>query len=44
MSKNDTRRDEVLLAFLARTVHPEVAADVTEAMKQVEELNRLLAR
>lgn len=35
--------DEVLLAFLARTVHPEVAADVTEAMKQVEELNRLLA-
>ena len=35
--------DEVLLAFLARTVHPEVAADVDEAMKQVEELNRLLA-
>ncbi|MFI6093855.1 Shedu anti-phage system protein SduA domain-containing protein [Streptomyces sp. NPDC051218] len=35
--------DEVLLAFLARTVHPEVAADVEEARKQVEELNRLLA-
>ncbi|WP_306972095.1 AbiJ-related protein [Streptomyces canus] len=35
--------DEVLLAFLARTVHPEVAADVEAAMKQVEELNRLLA-
>lgn len=35
--------DETLLAFLARTVHPEVAADVVEAMKQVEELNRLLA-
>lgn len=35
--------DEVLLDFLARTVHPEVAADVEEAMKQVEELNRLLA-
>lgn len=35
--------DEVLLAFLARTVHPEVAAGVEEAMKQVEELNRLLA-
>ncbi|MER5804910.1 Shedu anti-phage system protein SduA domain-containing protein [Streptomyces mirabilis] len=35
--------DEVLLAFLARTVHPEVAAGVDEAMKQVEELNRLLA-
>ena len=35
--------DEVLLAFLARTVHPEVAADVEEATKQVEELNRLLA-
>ncbi|WP_435191752.1 Shedu anti-phage system protein SduA domain-containing protein [Streptomyces sp. bgisy126] len=35
--------DEVLLAFLARTVHPEVAASVDEAMKQVEELNRLLA-
>ncbi|MEU5184833.1 Shedu anti-phage system protein SduA domain-containing protein [Streptomyces longwoodensis] len=35
--------DEVLLAFLARTVHPEVAASVEEAMKQVEELNRLLA-
>ncbi|MFD8440640.1 Shedu anti-phage system protein SduA domain-containing protein [Streptomyces microflavus] len=35
--------DEVLLAFLARTVHPEVAADVEEAAKQVEALNRLLA-
>ncbi|MGW3209766.1 AbiJ-related protein [Streptomyces sp. NPDC001135] len=35
--------DEVLLAFLARTVHPEVAAGVEEATKQVEELNRLLA-
>lgn len=35
--------DEVLLAFLARTVHPEVAADVEAALKQVEELNRLLA-
>lgn len=35
--------DEVLLAFLARMVHPEVAAGVEEAMKQVEELNRLLA-
>jgi hypothetical protein len=32
----------VLLAFLARTVRPEVAAGVEEAMKQVEELNRLL--
>ncbi|WP_406088833.1 Shedu anti-phage system protein SduA domain-containing protein [Streptomyces sp. NBC_01013] len=35
--------DEVLLAFLARTVHPEVATGIEEAMKQVEELNRLLA-
>jgi AbiJ N-terminal domain 3/Domain of unknown function (DUF4263) len=35
--------DGVLLAFLARTVHPEVAAGVGEAVKQVEELNRLLA-
>jgi hypothetical protein len=35
--------DEVLLAFLARTLHPEVTVDVGEAMKQVEELNRLLA-
>ncbi|PJM91429.1 Shedu anti-phage system protein SduA domain-containing protein [Streptomyces sp. CB01373] len=35
--------DEVLLAFLARMVHPEVAASIEEAMKQVEELNRLLA-
>ncbi|MFF8610692.1 hypothetical protein ACF06X_32815 [Streptomyces sp. NPDC015346] len=35
--------DEVLLAFLARTVHPEVAAGVEEATKRVEELHRLLA-
>jgi hypothetical protein len=35
--------DEVLLAFLERMVHPEVAAGVEEAVKQVEELNRLLA-
>ncbi|MDV9168625.1 DUF4263 domain-containing protein [Streptomyces sp. W16] len=35
--------DEVLLTFLARVVHPEVAADVEEAMKHVEELNLLLA-
>lgn len=35
--------DEALLAFLARTVYPEVAADIEEAAKQVEELNRLLA-
>ncbi|MFJ8495027.1 DUF4263 domain-containing protein [Streptomyces sp. NPDC094038] len=35
--------DEVLLNFLARMVHPEVAADVEEAMKHVEELNLLLA-
>ncbi|MDH6110106.1 hypothetical protein P3T36_005832 [Kitasatospora sp. MAP12-15] len=35
--------DEVLLAFLARMVHPEVAADVEEATGRVEELNRLLA-
>ncbi|MFD0346029.1 hypothetical protein ACFQ0M_07940 [Kitasatospora aburaviensis] len=35
--------DEVLLAFLARVVHPEVAADVEEALAYVEELNRLLA-
>ncbi|MEU9413746.1 Shedu anti-phage system protein SduA domain-containing protein, partial [Streptomyces sp. NPDC048281] len=35
--------DEVLLTFLARMVHPEVAADVEEAVKHVEELNLLLA-
>ncbi|MFD0274638.1 Shedu anti-phage system protein SduA domain-containing protein [Kitasatospora sp. NPDC127111] len=35
--------DEVLLAFLARLVHPEVAAGVEEALAHVEELNRLLA-
>lgn len=35
--------DEVLLSFLARVVHPEVAADVEEAMKHVEALNLLLA-
>ena len=35
--------DQVLLAFLARTVHPEVAADIEEATRHVEELNRLLA-
>ncbi|TQF01485.1 hypothetical protein E6W39_03520 [Kitasatospora acidiphila] len=35
--------DEVLLAFLARVVHPEVVADVEEATGHVKELNRLLA-
>ncbi|AUG76850.1 hypothetical protein CFP65_1984 [Kitasatospora sp. MMS16-BH015] len=35
--------DEVLLAFLSRVVHPEVAADAAEAAGHVEELNRLLA-
>ncbi|WP_405539491.1 DUF4263 domain-containing protein [Streptomyces sp. NBC_00075] len=35
--------DEVLLTFLVRMVHPEVAADVEEAIKHVEELNLLLA-
>ncbi|MFJ8979916.1 Shedu anti-phage system protein SduA domain-containing protein [Streptomyces sp. NPDC102282] len=35
--------DEVLLTFLARMVHPEVAADVDQAMKHVEALNLLLA-
>ncbi|MGI5196426.1 Shedu anti-phage system protein SduA domain-containing protein [Streptomyces sp. CA-288835] len=35
--------DEILLTFLARVVHPEVAVDVAEAMKHVEELNLLLA-
>lgn len=34
--------DEVLLTFLARMVHPEVAADSGEAIKHVEELNLLL--
>src|ERR1700722_59005 len=37
------RPDEVLLAFLARMVHPEVAADTEEATAHVEKLNRLLA-
>lgn len=35
--------DEVLLTFLARMVHPEVAADVEAAIQHVEELNLLLA-
>ena len=35
--------DQILLDFLTRTVHPEVAADVEAATKHVEELNRLLA-
>ncbi|TMR42217.1 hypothetical protein [Actinomadura geliboluensis] len=35
--------DEVLLAFLARMVHPEVQSDVDRATRQVDELNRLLA-
>lgn len=35
--------DEVLLTFLARMVHPEVAADVEEATAHVEKLNPLLA-
>lgn len=34
--------DEVLLAFLARLVHPEVQTDVDESFRRVEELNRLL--
>ncbi|MEV6952058.1 hypothetical protein [Streptomyces sp. NPDC051183] len=34
--------DKVLLTFLARMVHPEVAADSGEAIKHVEELNLLL--
>ncbi|WP_184986535.1 hypothetical protein [Sphaerisporangium rubeum] len=34
--------DEVLLAFLARVVHPEVQPDVDRAARQVDELNRLL--
>ncbi|MEQ4724348.1 hypothetical protein [Nonomuraea sp. B19D2] len=35
--------DEVLLAFLARLVHPEVQSDVDRAARQVDEFNRLLA-
>src|SRR6266568_900116 len=35
--------DEVLMAFLARTVHPEVQADTGIAARDVDELNRLLA-
>ncbi|WP_406136010.1 hypothetical protein [Streptomyces sp. NBC_01089] len=35
--------DEVLLAFLARLVHPEVRPDADEAARRVDELNRLLA-
>ncbi|MGW3956789.1 AbiJ-related protein [Streptomyces sp. NPDC004752] len=34
--------DEVLLAFLARLVHPEVRPDVDQSSRRVEELNRLL--
>ncbi|MGX1134860.1 hypothetical protein RKD49_007050 [Streptomyces glaucescens] len=34
--------DEVLLAFLARLVHPEVQLDVDQSSRRVEELNRLL--
>ncbi|MFJ2889547.1 hypothetical protein ACIO53_26200 [Streptomyces sp. NPDC087305] len=34
--------DEMLLAFLARLVHPEVRPDVDESSQQVDELNRLL--
>ncbi|MGW6505125.1 AbiJ-related protein [Nonomuraea angiospora] len=34
--------DKVLLAFLARIVHPEVQPDVDRAARQVDELNRLL--
>ncbi|MEU9408763.1 Shedu anti-phage system protein SduA domain-containing protein [Streptomyces sp. NPDC048281] len=34
--------DEVLLAFLARFVHPEVQSDVDHSSRHVEELNRLL--
>ncbi|MEE1797148.1 DUF4263 domain-containing protein, partial [Streptomyces sp. JV176] len=33
--------DEVLLAFLARLVHPEVRPDADEAARRVDELNRL---
>lgn len=35
--------DDVLLAFLARLVHPEVRPDADEAARRVDELNRLLA-
>lgn len=35
--------DEVLLAFLARTVHPEVQTDTGIAARDVDELNKLLA-
>lgn len=35
-------RDEVLLAFLARTVHPEVQTDTGLAARDVDDLNRLL--
>ncbi|MFJ2257315.1 Shedu anti-phage system protein SduA domain-containing protein [Streptomyces sp. NPDC087844] len=34
--------DEVLLAFLARLVHPEVQLDADQSSRRVEELNRLL--
>ncbi|MEV4220800.1 hypothetical protein [Nonomuraea sp. NPDC049725] len=34
--------DEVLLSFLARTVHPEAQPDVDSAARQVDALNRLL--
>ncbi|MER7643723.1 Shedu anti-phage system protein SduA domain-containing protein [Streptomyces sp. NPDC126522] len=34
--------DEMLLAFLARLVHPEVRPDVDESSQHVDELNRLL--
>ncbi|MFE0808820.1 Shedu anti-phage system protein SduA domain-containing protein [Streptomyces sp. NPDC058848] len=34
--------DEVLLAFLARLVHPEVQPDVDQSFRRVEELNRIL--
>ncbi|MFE9458949.1 hypothetical protein [Streptomyces californicus] len=36
--------DEVLLTFLVRMVHPEVVADVQEAIKRVEQLNVFLGR
>lgn len=35
--------DEVLLAFLARLVHPEVEPDIDQAARLVDEVNRLLA-
>ncbi|MGW0673093.1 AbiJ-related protein [Streptomyces sp. NPDC002746] len=34
--------DEVLLAFLARLVHPQVQPDIDQSSRRVEELNRLL--